>query len=175
MILLGAVLFLLYAWKGNFVRAPSPPAAEVAKPVFVEIVGNVAHPGVYSFTAPPTLLELSQKAGGLKPRTDLKPKLASGSLVEVTPEGEYKPRGRMSGDRLLSLGLALDLNTATAQDLEALPGIGPVMAQRLVQFRQTHGPFKDVEDLLAVSGIGEKKLALLKPYLVVLSAEKPGQ
>jgi competence protein ComEA len=80
----------------------------------------------------------------------------------------------MSGEQLLNLGLPLDLNTATAEDLEALPGIGPVMAQRLVQHRQTHGPFKDVEDLLAVSGIGEKKLARLKPYLVVLSPEGAG-
>ena len=47
--------------------------------------------------------------------------------------------------------------------------------RRLVQFRQTHGPFKDVEDLLAVTGIGEKKLARLRPYLAVLSPEKSGQ
>ena len=100
--------------------------------------------------------------------------MPSGSRVEVTPDGTCR-LGRMSGEHLLTLGLALNLNTATAEDLEALPGIGPVMAQRLVQFRQTHGPFKDVEDLLAVSGIGEKKLARLKPYLVVLSPEGAGQ
>jgi competence protein ComEA len=81
----------------------------------------------------------------------------------------------MSGDRRLTLGLALDLNTATAQDLEALPGIGPVMAQRLVQFRQAHGPFKELKDLLAVSGIGEQKLTKIKPYLTVLSAEGAGR
>jgi competence protein ComEA len=81
----------------------------------------------------------------------------------------------MSGDRRLTLGLALDLNTATSQDLEALPGIGPVMAQRLVQFRQAHGPFKELKDLLAVSGIGEQKLTKIKPYLTVLSAEGAGR
>ena len=174
LILLGAVLFLLYGWRGNFggTSAATPPA--VAKPVFVEITGEVAHPGVYSFPAPPTLLELYRRAGGPEPSNDAEKTVASGNRVEVTPAGTYR-LGHMTGDRRLTLGLALDLNTATAQDLEALPGIGPVMAQRLVQFRRTHGSFKDVEDLLAVTGIGEKKLARLKPYLAVLSPEEAGQ
>lgn len=175
LILLGAVLFLLYAWRGNFGWIPTKPAASVANPVFVEIAGEVARPGVYSFPSPPTLLELSQKAGGPKPRSDSNITLVSGSRVEVTPAGEYKLGGRMSGSRLLSLGLAVDVNSATAEDLEALPGLGSVMAQRLVQFRRTHGPFKDMADLLAVSGIGEEKLARLRPYLVVLSPEGAGR
>jgi competence protein ComEA len=133
----------------------------------------VARPGVYSFADPPTLLELCRRAGGPEPSHDAEKTVVSGSRLEVTPAGAYR-LGHMSGDRLLTLGLALNLNTATAADLEALPGIGPVMAQRLVQFRQTHGPFKDVEDLLAVTGIGEKKLARLKPYLAVLSPEGAG-
>ncbi len=167
MILLGAVLFLLYAWRGNYVGAPSTADAPVANPIFVEVAGEVARPGVYSFPAPPTLLELSQKAGGPKPRTDAKVKLASGSLVRAAPAGEYRLGDRMSGPQLLSLGLAVEVNDASAEDLEALPGIGPVMARRLVQYRQAHGPFKNLEDLLEVSGLGEKKLARLKTYLTV--------
>lgn len=168
LILLGAVLFLLYAWRGNFVWPPSTPAAAVAHPVFVEITGEVGRPGVYSFLAPPTLLEISQKAGGPKPGTNSNITVPSGSRVEVTPGGEYR-LGRMSGSRLLGLGLAVDVKTASAEDLEALPGVGPVMAQRLVQYRQTHGPFKDLEALLAVAGLGKQKLARLKPYLMVSS------
>jgi competence protein ComEA len=167
-ILVGAVLFLLYAWRGNFVQAPSTPAAAVANPVFVEITGEVSRPGVYSFQASPTLLEISQKAGGPKPGTNLNITVPSGSRVEVTPAGKYR-LSRMSGSRLLGLGLAVDVNTATAQDLEALPGVGPVMAQRLVQYRQTHGPFKTLDDLLAVAGVGKQKLARLKPHLMVSS------
>ena len=174
LILLGAVLFLFYGWWGNFGRTPAgaPPAG--VKPVFVEITGEVARPGVYSFAAPPTLLELCRRAGGPDTLTDSNARLVSGSRVEVTPAGTYH-LNHMSGDRRLTLGLALDLNTATAQDLEALPGIGPVMAQRLVQFRQAHGPFKELKDLLAVSGIGEQKLTKIKPYLTVLSAEGAGR
>jgi len=168
MILLGAVLFLLYAWRGDFWRTPAATIEVAPNPVFVEIAGKVAHPGVYSFSAPPTLLELGQKAGGPKPGKDAGIALASGSLVEVTPAGEYR-LGSMSGERLLSLGLAVDVNTATAKDLEALPGLGPVLAQRVVQHRQTHGPFQAPQDLLEVPGIGEQNLARLRPYLVVLS------
>jgi competence protein ComEA len=166
MILVGAVLFLLYAWRGNLFRTPSAPAAAVSNPVFVEIAGEVNSPGVYSFSNPPTLLELSHKAGGPVPRTDSKVTVFSGSCVEVTPAGEYRV-GRMSGSRLVSLGLAVDVNTATVEDLEALPGLGPVLAQRVVQYRETHGLFRDLEDLQKVSGVGKQKLARLKPYLAV--------
>jgi competence protein ComEA len=61
----------------------------------------------------------------------------------------------------------LDLNTAMAADLERLPGIGPVMAKRIVEYRQTHGPFKRLEDLRQVKGIGAKTYAKLAPLLVV--------
>ncbi len=170
---LGALLLLLYVWRGHLGWTPSATPAVTPNPVFVEITGEVARPGVYSFPAPPTLLEVWRQAGGPEPPKDSNITLSSGSHVEVAAAGTYR-LGRMSGPRLLTLGLALDLNSATAQDLEALPGIGPVLAQRLVQYRQTHGPFKEMEDLLAVAGVGEKKLAQIKPYLVVLSPERSG-
>ena len=64
----------------------------------------------------------------------------------------------------------LNLNTATAEQLETLPGIGPDLAQRILDFRAGHGPFKDVEGLLQVKGIGEAKLAKLRDLVTV---EKP--
>ena len=168
MLLLGAVLFVLYAWRSNFGMAPPLTSAVPLNPVFVEVSGKVPRPGVYSFAAPPTLLEIWRQAGGPKPPTDSKVRLPSGSRVEVIPAGEYR-LGRMSGPSLLSLGLSLDLNTATAEDLEALPGVGPVLAQRIFKYRQVHGPFNHLEDLVSVPGVGKKKLAQLKPYLMVLS------
>ncbi|MDE3019289.1 MAG: helix-hairpin-helix domain-containing protein [Nitrospirota bacterium] len=66
----------------------------------------------------------------------------------------------------------LDLNRATADDLERLPGIGAVLAQRIVEWRQGHGPFTRVEELNNVKGIGEKKLAQLAPLVTV---GQPGQ
>ena len=96
--------------------------------------------------------------------------IASGSRVEVTPDGGYRVAA-MSGAQLLTLGLPIDLNRATAEDLDAIPGIGPALAQRIVDYRKAHGPFKQVEDLREVSGVGPQNLQKLKPYLGLGSPE----
>lgn len=59
----------------------------------------------------------------------------------------------------------IDLNRATAQDLTQLPGVGEAIAKRIVDFREQHGPFKRVEDLMKVKGIGEKSLKKIRPYI----------
>ena len=68
---------------------------------------------------------------------------------------------------LAVLLLALNLNTATPQQLEALPGIGPVLAKRIVDFRVKNGGYKRLEELLAIPGISEKKWKVLRDYLTV--------
>jgi competence ComEA-like helix-hairpin-helix protein len=165
-LLLGAALSLLWAWRANFWLPPSPPPGKTLNLVFVEVTGAAAHPGVYSFDHPPTLAEVWRRAGGPETRPSDDQKLASGSRVEITPAGRYR-LARMSGPQLLTLGLALDLNAATAQDLEALPGIGPVLARRILDYRTAHGQFKKIDDLMQVSGIGPKKLEKMRLYLVI--------
>ncbi|NLG83055.1 MAG: helix-hairpin-helix domain-containing protein, partial [Firmicutes bacterium] len=59
----------------------------------------------------------------------------------------------------------LNVNRASASEFEAVPGIGPALAARIVAYRQANGPFTSLEDLLNVEGIGQKTLALVKPYL----------
>ena len=61
----------------------------------------------------------------------------------------------------------IDLNRATARELIQLPGVGEVIAKRIVDFREEHGPFKRVEDLMKVKGIGEKSLEKIRPYIRV--------
>lgn len=61
----------------------------------------------------------------------------------------------------------LDVNRATAEELELLPGIGPAIAQRIVDHRRQYGPFSTVEELIEVKGIGEKTLEKLKPYITI--------
>ena len=80
----------------------------------------------------------------------------------------------MNGARLLTLGLALDINAASREDLDALPGIGPALAQRIFDYRQKHGPFKKIDDLEQVSGIGPNKLENIKPYLIINLSGVPG-
>ncbi len=165
-LLLGAALLLLWAWRANFWLAPSPPPAARPNFVFVEVSGVGAHPGVYAFDHVPTLAEIWPKSGapGKAPATP--DKVASGSRVEIDADGHYH-LARMHGAELLTLGLPLDLNSAGATDLDALPGIGPALAQRIVAYRQQHGPFKKIDDLLQVSGIGPKLLDKIKPQLII--------
>ena len=68
---------------------------------------------------------------------------------------------------LAILLLALNLNTATTKQLESLPGIGPALAKRIVEFREKKGGFKRVEELLAIPGISEKKWKTLRDYLTL--------
>jgi competence ComEA-like helix-hairpin-helix protein len=163
-LLLGAALLGLYAWRAHFFFPPAPPQPGTLSLACVEVAGSVAHPGVYSFPKPPSLSEVWAKAGavGIPPGPDKT--IASGSRVEVAPEGGYNVSS-MSGAQLITLGLPIDLNRASAGDLDAVPGIGPALAQRIVNYRTAHGPFKQLEDLMAVSGVGPQNLPKLKPYL----------
>jgi len=68
----------------------------------------------------------------------------------------------------------LDLNSATPEQLEQLPGIGPAAAQAIVNFRIKSGPFRRVEDLLAIRGISQRKLDQIRPYVMVGSGTPPG-
>ncbi|MEP7153057.1 MAG: helix-hairpin-helix domain-containing protein [Nitrospira sp.] len=69
----------------------------------------------------------------------------------------------------------VDLNHATASDLEALPGIGPKLAQRVIEHRASHGPFEKVEDLRQVKGIGHKKFDRLRPHVLVTNTRSPSR
>ncbi|MGA8139823.1 MAG: helix-hairpin-helix domain-containing protein [Desulfobaccales bacterium] len=174
--LLGAGLLLLWAWRADFGLgpAPSPPPGLDANAVFVEVRGAVAAPGVYSFDHLPTLTEVWRQAGGpgMDPpasasnQSDQTGKIISGSLITITPDRHYQ-LGRMAGAHLLTLGLPLELNTASADDLKAIPGVGPALAQAIVSYRTAYGPFRTIDDLLQVSGIGPKKLENLRPHMVI--------
>jgi competence protein ComEA len=68
----------------------------------------------------------------------------------------------------------INLNTATAQQLETIPGVGAKMAERIIDYRQKNGGFKKVEDLMNISGVGEKSFLKMKP-LITVTPTKPGQ
>ena len=97
LLLVAALLFSLYAWRGHTGWLSSAAQVNKPQPVMVEITGAVAHPGVYSFPAPPTLLELYRRAGGPEPSNGAEKTVASGNRVEVTPAGTYR-LGHMTGD-----------------------------------------------------------------------------
>jgi len=84
------------------------------------------------------------------------------ALDSAAPVGPARAAARASGVRA---GALLDLDTATASDLDRLPGIGPVLAARIVEQRRLHGRFRRVDELLSVPGIGPRLLERLRPWL----------
>jgi len=87
------------------------------------------------------------------------------STIRIDAAAQHVKVDRISGALLVAAGLRIDVNRAAAEDLEAVPGIGPKLAEKIVQARDTRGPFAHVEDLAKVPGIGKKKLPQLAPFL----------
>jgi competence protein ComEA len=147
------------------------PAGEVT----VEVDGSVNRRGVYSIPAGMTVLDLIEKAGGMSAKISLPPesllnKIEKSCRLSVLPDGEEKGRVTlepMAPNKLKILFLPVDLNTASIEELDTLPGIGPKTAQAVVEYRETHGPFASPEDLLQVPGIGPKKLAAILGHITV--------
>ncbi len=154
------------------VSAPSPsPMGEVAETtetVVVSVVGQVVRPGLVTLPSGARVADAIAAAGGLLPAADP----ASVNLAAVVADGEQlavgvpaaaAPEGAPAG----SAGGLVDLNTAGVADLDALPGIGPVLAQRIVDHRSEQGPFRSVEELDDVPGIGPAIAAELAELVTV--------
>lgn len=157
------------------------PAAEVSTPttepspdeIVVHVAGAVTTPGVYRLAADARVVDAIDAAGGANAaadmsRVNLAAPLADGQQVYVVAVGEDPPPALGGAGPPTESGPAVvDINRATAAELEALPGIGPALAAAIVGHRDEHGPFVAVESLLDVSGIGEAKLAGLRDFAAV--------
>jgi len=91
--------------------------------------------------------------------------LKEGDSLHVTEKGVK--RGRMKGGTLLLLGLPVNVNEATTEDLVAISGIGPKRAESIVAYREKNGPFSSLSDLVKVKGIGEKSFTRMKNFLTL--------
>jgi competence protein ComEA len=149
------------------IRAAAKPAAESKRMLVVDVAGAVRHGGLYSLPQGSRIADAVARAGGATPRADLDlvnlaAPLADGEQIVVPRRGTAAPTGS-SGP---SPGAPIDLNSATAEQLDVLPGIGPVTAQKIVDYRQEHGPFTSVEDLDAIPGIGPSRIENLRGLVV---------
>ena len=166
-------------------RAPSAPpaaaaaeasAAEPASPasVTVQVVGAVRRPGVYAVPGGSRVIDAVNAAGGLLGNADqaavnLARAVNDGEQIPVpvqgaaaSPAGGAGAAGGGAAGAAPAPGAKVDLNSATAEQLDALPGVGPATAKKIVDDRTENGPFRKVEDLMRVPGIGAKKLDALK-------------
>jgi competence protein ComEA len=147
------------------------PAA--ARFVVVDVAGEVRRPGVYRLRQGARITDAVARAGGATRHAqvalvDLAAPLADGEQVLV-PRASAGVTGGGNGGAgagAPSSTAPIDLNTATAEQLDALPGIGPTTAQKIIDYRQAHGPFTSVDQLDAIPGIGAAKIANLKGLVV---------
>jgi competence protein ComEA len=177
-ILVGAILLVLVlALAGRFllrsgrpavpppVRVAAPAAKPAAATIFVNVVGAVRRPGLYRLRDGARVANAVSRAGGVTRHAQLE----LVNLAARVSDGEQivVPR-RSAGGAAAGTGGAVapggpvHLNSATLEQLDGLPGIGPVTAQRILDYRQQHGAFGSVDELDAVPGIGPARLEQLR-------------
>jgi competence protein ComEA len=161
--------------------AAGPPAGEAT--LVVAVAGKVHRPGVVRLPAGARVVDAVRSAGGPLPGVDLgllnlARRLTDGELVviglvgpsgqppPVDPAGSGADRGATAPGSVVP-GERVNLNTATMTQLDGLPGVGPVLAQRIVDWRTAHGQFTTVDQLRDVSGIGDAKFAQLRDRVMV--------
>ncbi|MEO7908308.1 MAG: helix-hairpin-helix domain-containing protein [Roseiflexaceae bacterium] len=151
----------------------STDTPSVASTVIVYISGAVGGPDVYELPLDARIKDLVLAAGGLTADADpeqinLAGRLKDGDHVHVPRRGEAAAVSPVVGDTtdVVQSG-PLDLNTASASDLDGLPGIGQSFAERIIEYRTSNGPFASVEDLQKVKGIGASLFAKIAPLVSV--------
>lgn len=189
---LAAVLAALGVWRDRPVTqappalavvapTPSTPAAASSAtptegPAVVSVVGKVRKPGLVRLAAGSRVADAIGKAGGPLPKTDLTTvnlarRVSDGEQIVVglpqlaAPELSAGPvGGAPSGPALTE---KVDLNRATPEQFDGLPGVGPVTAQRIIEWRSKHGRFTAVEQLREIEGIGERRFGQLKDQVMI--------
>lgn len=155
------------------VPAPGSGPDVAGTEVVVDVAGRVRHPGIVRLPAGSRVVDALDAAGGARRGVDLSPLnlarlLVDGEQVLVGVRAAPGVAPQAASDPVASPGVPLvNLNTATAEQLDTLPGVGPVTASAILQWRSDHGAFSAVEELLEVSGIGDATLAEMAPFVTL--------
>jgi competence protein ComEA len=173
----GVVVLLVLVVAGKLLLRPArpavPPPVRIAAPVarasaprlFVNVVGAVRRPGLYKLKDGSRVADAVIRAGGTTPKAqiellNLAARIADGEQIVVPRRGLASPAAAASGGA--AAAGPVHLNSATLEQLDALPGVGPVTAQKILDFRQQHGAFGSVDELDAIVGIGPARLEQLR-------------
>jgi competence protein ComEA len=153
------------------VRPVAKPRAAAPKLVVIDVAGAVRRPGLYRLREGSRVDDAIAAAGGSTAKAqlgavNLAAPVADGEQVVVPGRGVPGVAAASSPAAGSSPSAPLDLNSATLEQLEGLPGIGPVTAQKILDYRQQHGAFHSVAELQGVSGIGPAHMAQLKGLVI---------
>jgi competence protein ComEA len=145
-------------------------SASPAPTIIVDVAGEVAQPGVYEFAEGDRVIDAIERAGGQLPKADLSllnlaAPLTDGTQILVPKSGP--PGAVVPGGTAGSSGGLININSASATELETLSGIGEVLAATIVEYREQNGPFASVDDLMDVSGIGPATLEEIRDQVTV--------
>jgi len=167
---------LVYAARDVLRYVPSPEDSVVSSRwensgIAVELAGDRDHSGIYFLPHGATILDLFSEAGindtsGFK-ETLLAGVLHAGDRVSCDLARYRATIGEMSAAARLALGMPIDLNRATLEDLILVPGIGRTTASEIVRFREEKGPFSEIGALKRIKGLGKKRYGRIKGYLFI--------
>lgn len=170
-----AILFATFLFTNTRGRAVAQESAKptltmpaVAKTILIHVAGKVKRPDVYPLLAGSRVSDAIKAAGGANKGVDL----GDINLARVLIDGEqvyvgYVAKANSSSSKSSKSGFTgvININRATKAEFDSLAGIGPVIASRIINYRNTNGPFLALDDLLKVSGIGSKTLERIRPRL----------
>ena len=147
------------------VRVSAAASHAPAPILFVNVVGAVRRPGLYRLKDGARVADAVSRAGGPTPKAqielvNLAARIADGEQIVVPRRGLASPSATASGGAVAAG--PVHLNSATLEQLDALPGVGPVTAQKILDYRQQHGAFGSVDELDAIAGIGPARLEQLR-------------
>jgi len=156
--------------EGNF-----PAKKSMEGEILVEVDGSIHRRGIYAIGAGMNVLDVIEKAGGISEKLSLPPesllqKVEKNCRLSILPVGQGKGRvllEPLAPQKQKVLSVPISINTASVEELDTLPGIGPQIAQAILEYRQMYGKFASPEDLLFVPGIGPKKLAAIRPHIKI--------
>jgi competence protein ComEA len=158
---------------GGAQAARAPASVKIERPAstgaLVHVAGAVRHPGVYRLHDGDRVKDAVERAGGARAGADvnainLAAKVADGQQVVVPRRGGAAPAAGDAGEGVAGAAAQppVSLNSATAEQLDTLDGVGPATAQKILDWRREHGGFRSIDDLGEVPGIGPKRMAALR-------------